>query len=113
MYLFSAMAIVLTIACGGEQKAEVNCSPEMKEFMTSFNGTAANVTTALGKFAADSLDKKDMDMYDLAEPTVVSCEKKDGKDWCVMEAKAGMTVRTYALAWEGGKITSIEDKGMK
>lgn len=110
LLFFSAIVVAFAMACGNKG---VECSQEMKDFMAGINGSASSVEASLGKFGAEGLDKKDMDMYDLSEPTVVACEKKDGKDWCVMEAKAGMTVRTYALAWEGGKITAIEDRGMK
>jgi hypothetical protein len=109
---FSAIAIAITVACGGG-KSDVNCCPEMKDFMSGITGTSASVEAALAKHGVEGLDNKDMGMYDLSEPTVVSCEKKEGKEWCVMEAKAGITVRTYALAWENGKITSVEDRGMK
>ena len=104
--------MIVFASCGGA-KSGADCSPEMKSFMADIKGKAADVTAALAKFGKDSLDSKDMDLYDLSEATVTACEKKDAKEVCTMEAKAGMTVRTYVLTWEGGKITEVEDKGMK
>jgi len=104
------MLLVMS-SCGGSGSAD--CSAEMKSFMGALKGKADDVSSALGQYGAEGLDRKDMDMYDLQDPTCTACEKKDGKEICTMEAKAGMTVRTYVLTWEGGKITSVEDKGMK
>ena len=111
--ILSVALIMVATSCGGGASAPT-CSPEMTAFMGDLKGKADDVSAALTKYAAnDSLDKKDMDMYDLSDAKVTVCEKKDGKEWCTFEAKAGMTVRTYTLCWEGGKITSVEDKGMK
>ena len=109
--ILSLALMVVFASCGGG--SGVDCSPEMKGFMGDIKGKAADVTAALAKYGKDSLDAKDMDLYDLSEATVTVCEKKDGKEMCTFEAKAGMTVRTYMLTWEGGKITAVEDKGMK
>ena len=110
--ILSLALVMLASACGGG--GGVTCSPEMTAFMADLKGKSDDVSAALTKYAAnDSIDRKDMDMYDLSDASFVSCETKDGKKWCTMEAKAGITVRTYVLCWEGGKITSVEDKGMK
>jgi hypothetical protein len=112
--VLSMMVLTLMISCGNkENKAPVESSPEMQAFMAALKGTEKDVSNALAQYGAEGLDKKDMDMYGLQEPTLISCEKKDGKEWCTMEAKAGMTTRTYTLCWENGKIVAIEDKGMR
>lgn len=111
-HLFHASIIVLALyACGNgnSAKKEATVSPEMEAFMKQLNGKAEQVSTALTQYGAESLDKKDMDMYDLEKAKVVSADK----NCYTMEAGAGMTVRTYVLCWEGAKIKSIEDKGMK
>lgn len=109
--ILSLATLIVFSSCGGGSGAE--CSAEMKSFMEMIKGKADDVSAALTKYGTEGLDTKDMDMYDLSEPTVTACENKEGKEWCTMEAKAGITIRTYSICWEGGKITAIEDKGMK
>lgn len=105
-----ALAMVLT-SCGGKGggSSDIKVPAEMTEFMGMLKGKSDATDAALTKYAADGLDKKDMQMYDLKNPKVLSADK----DCCTMEAKSGMTTRTYVLCWEAGKIKSIEDKGMK
>ena len=42
-----------------------------------------------------------------------STEEKEDLIYYSMEAKAGITIRTYEIGWENGKIKSIVDKGMR
>jgi hypothetical protein len=109
--IFAVAVLLFSTSCGGK-KAGADCSPEMTGFMAGL-GSSAKVSAALKQYGKDSLDTKDMGMYDLTDPKIVSCDKKDGKETCTFEAKAGMTVRTYTLGWDKGKIVSVEDKGMK
>jgi hypothetical protein len=99
-----------------EEKAEpapapapVEASPEMTGFLGKFDGKSASVEAALKELGAEGLDSKDMGMYDLTDPKVVAREG----DCYDFEAGAGMTIRTYRVCWEGGKIKSVEDKGMR
>ena len=94
---------------GGEEKKAVTVSAEMTAFMGDLKGTSKDVEAALAKHGVEGLDKKDMDMYDLNSPEVVKSEA----DCYTMDAKAGMTIRTYVLCWKGGKIATVEDKGMR
>lgn len=98
-----------------ETKAEevVECGGAMNEFMGMLKGKYTDVEAALNQFQAEGLDRVDMDMYDLQEPKVVGCNKSETGECCTMEAKAGMTIRTYDICWENDKITSIVDKGMR
>ncbi len=98
-------------ACGGkgEKKSSVKVSTEMQDFMNNLNGRAASVSVALDQYAAPGIDKKDMYVYDLADPKVLEA---NGNCY-LLECKSGMTKRKYNLCWEGGKISSIEDKGME
>lgn len=109
--LFGLLIIAVTIhACGGaDSSTSAKVSPEMEAFMKQLNGTSENVAAALAQYGTPELDKKDMDMWNLQDAKVVSSDK----DCYTMEAGSGMTVRTYTLCWEGGKIKSIEDKGVK
>jgi hypothetical protein len=109
--LIGLLVLVITIqACGGSAtSSSVKVSPEMEAFMKQLNGNSDNVTAALTQYGTPELDKKDMDMYNLEKPKVVSADK----DCYTMEAGAGMTVRTYVLCWEGGKIKSVEEKEVK
>jgi hypothetical protein len=100
--------IFLFSGCGGK-KDKVQMSKEMQEFVQMFKGKSTDVTAALQKFAIDSLKINDMGMFDLENPKVLTKEA----DCYTFECKAGMTVRTYKVCWENGKINKIEDKGMK
>ena len=84
-------------------------SAEMQDFMNNFNGRAASVTVALQTFGKPELDDKDMDLYDLKEPKVLEV---NGSCY-LLQCASGMTKRKYNICWEGGKISSIEDKGME
>ncbi len=104
-------ATLLFTSCG-ESKPDIAVSKEMTEFMALMKGSDKDVDFAVKKNAATpAIAQNDIIMYKLSEPTVVSVSA-DGKCY-MMEAKAGITVRSYNICWEGGKITGIEDKGMK
>lgn len=141
--LCSFLALGLTTACGGDAKkddkktdkkdadkkateepkadepkpeepkpeaAAVETSPEMTNFLAKFDGTDAAVTAALKEFGAnEEISGDDMGMYMLSKPKVIS---KEG-DCYTMEAEAGITIRTYNVCWTEGKISKIEDKGMR
>jgi hypothetical protein len=109
--LLAVSVMLFSTSCGGP-KAGADCCPEMTGFMAGL-GSSAKVSAALKQYGKDSLDTKDMGMYDLTDAKIVSCSKAEGKETCTFEAKAGMTVRTYTLGWDKGKIVSVEDKGMK
>ena len=96
-----------------EKSDEQNCEQPMQDFMGMMKGSYTDVEAALDKFGAEGLDRADMDIYDLKEPKVVSCQKTDSGECCTMEAGAGITIRTYDICWTDGKIASIVDKGMK
>ncbi len=103
-------AFSCTIACGGGKKSSgVKVSTEMQDFMNNLNGKSASVVIALQQFGKEGLDTKDMGIYDLANPKVLEA---NGNCY-LLECKSGMTKRKYNLCWEGGKIASIEDKGME
>jgi hypothetical protein len=103
-----ALAFVF-FSCGGKGGSDVKVSAEMKEFMGMLKGNSTFTTSALAKFASTGLDQKDMEMYGLENPKVVSADK----ECYTMEVKSGITTRVYIICWEGGKIKSIEDKGFK
>jgi hypothetical protein len=99
-------------ACGGsdkkEKKADVALSTEMQDFMLNFNGRSASVRIALDDFGKPGLDRKDMDLYDLNKPKVL---ESNGNCY-LMQFESGVTKRKYNICWDGGKIASVEDKGM-
>jgi len=76
--------IILTLVAFGCGGGGGGVIPEMKAFMGEFDGTYQAVESALEKYAPYT-----------------------------MEAKAGITIRTYVLCWKDGKILSIADKGMR
>jgi hypothetical protein len=109
--------VALLTSCGGksgekenkETKGDDKVSAEMKAFMGKLNGSSDNVAAALKEFGKDSLATNDMDMFNLEKPTI---EETNGNCY-LLRAKSGMTHRKYNLCWEGGKIVSVEDKGME
>lgn len=110
--LFSA--ILFVTACGGkgekgEKKSSSKVSAEMQGFMDKLDGKSASVTAALGQFGKAGLEDQDMDLFNLEDPKVL---ETNGNCY-LLECKSGMTKRKYNLCWEGGKISSIEDKGME
>lgn len=107
--LLTCLLIITSCGGGGKKESSVKVSTEMQDFMNNLNGRAASVTVALGQFGAPGLDDKDMEMYDLASPKVLEA---NGNCY-LMQCKSGMTKRKYNLCWEGGKISSVEDKGME
>ena len=105
------MVSIIFTACGGraEKKADIQVASEMQDFMNNFNGRSASVKIALDDFRVSGLDRKDMDMYDLEKPKVL-----ETKGNCyLLECTSGLTKRKYNICWEGGKINSVEDKGME
>ena len=113
----------LFTACGGKtdnkaekttesktvKNADAKLRTEMQDFMLNFNGRSASVRIALDDFGKPGLDRKDMDLYDLDKPVVL----ESNGNCHLMEFTSGMTKRKYNVCWEGGKISSIEDKGME
>jgi hypothetical protein len=105
-------SIIMLSSCGGKgekKAAAVTVSTEMQDFMNNLNGRSASVTAALETFAKPGLDKKDMDMYDLKEPKVLEATG----NCYLLQCASGLTKRKYNICWEGGKISSVEDKGME
>ncbi len=95
------------------ESEKVECGNAMNEFMGMLKGKHTDVEAALNQFQAEGLDRVDMDLYDLEEPKVVACSKSETGECCTIEAKAGMTIRTYDICWENDKIIAIVDKGMR
>lgn len=112
-FLFAVLlpvSLLQFISCSnGDKKADVKVSTEMQDFMNNFNGRSASVKIALDDFGKPDLDRKDMDLYNLEKPKVLEA---NGNCY-LMECKSGMTKRKYNICWEGGKIASVEDKGME
>lgn len=95
------------------QTAKAGVSENMKGFMAMFNGNSKTVGEALARYEKEGLDRHDMDMYNLADPKVVSTEVKDKQEKYLMEVKSGVTTRRYEIYWEGGKISEVKDLGLK
>lgn len=99
---------------GKDPKAapSVDLLPEMREFLGGF-GSSGKVTAALAKHGAEGLDTKDMGRHDLTAPKVLKAELHGVKLCYALEAKAGEATRAYLVCWDGGKIVSIEDMGLR
>jgi len=108
--LFVALTTIFALSSCGGGAPDVELSPEMTEFVSMIKGTSDDVTAALEKFGvSDEVKENDMGMYDLTDPVVTA---KTGDCYSV-EFTAGITTRMYDICWADGKISSIEDKGMK
>lgn len=92
-----------------EPKAEMVVSAEMTDFMSMLKGKSNFTEEALAKYGINEETDEDMGLYDLKEAKVIAVNN----ECYTMEAGSGMTIRTYILCWEAGKIKSVEDKGMK
>jgi hypothetical protein len=87
--------------------------PEMTQFMGGLDGTSKKVGASLKKYGTKGLKTDDMEMWNLASPTVTATAAH-GKQTCyTMDAASGATTRTYELCWASGKIVSVKDDGMK
>ncbi len=89
---------------------------KMNELMALLDGNHVSSKKAIETYFSDSLkssleesNNASFGDYDLLDAKVVSV---DGQ-CCVMEAKAGVTTRSYKLCWQDDKVTSIEDLGIK
>ena len=110
--LFTALLIIT--ACGGKKDDKKNgssakVSAEMQGFMDKLDGKSASVSAALEQYGNPGINDQDMDMYDLKDPKVL---ETNGNCY-LLQCKSGITKRKYNVCWEGGKISSIEDKGME
>ena len=104
-----SVAVLVGVGC---TKAEaVEASPEMKQFLAGF-GSSSKVSAALKAHTAPGVATQDMEMYNLTAPTVTATEVKGAQTCYTFDAKSGATTRSYGVCWEGGKIRSVEDKGM-
>lgn len=91
----------------------VGGEPDMAGFLAKFDGTCTGVTAACDAYCKQDLDRAQMDWFDLREPEVTGHERVDGKDRYTLRCKAGMTIRSYVLVWEGARIVEIVDLGME
>lgn len=89
---------------------------KMNELMVMLDGTEGCGQKAADAFFSDSLKNSLNESnsltfanYNMAEAKVVAAEGQ----CCTMEAKAGVTTRSFKLCWEGDKVTGVEDLGMK
>lgn len=97
-------------------KTELAAPGKMNDLMAMLDGTEGCAQRAANAFFSDSL-KNSLDEsnsltfanYNMQEAKVVAVEGQ----CCTMEAKAGVTTRTFKLCWEGDKVTGVEDLGMK
>lgn len=89
---------------------------KMNDLMAMLDGTEGCGQKAVDAFFSDSLKNSLNESnsltfanYNMAEAKVVAVEGQ----CCTMEAKAGVTTRSFKLCWEGDKVTGVEDLGMK
>lgn len=124
-----AFSAVMFIACGSnaeatgsdataekETKTAVANPGKMNDLMGMLDGTEGCAQKAVNTFFSDELKNSLEESnsltfanYNMQEAKVVSVEGQ----CCTMEAKAGVTTRSFKLCWQGDKVSSVEDLGMK
>lgn len=123
-----ACSAVLFIACSSstdvsedtmaeKQTKTVAANPgKMNDLMAMLDGTEGCAQKAVNAYFSDEL-KNSLEAsnsltfanYNMMEAKVVAVEGQ----CCTMEAKAGVTTRSFKLCWQGDKVSSVEDLGMK
>lgn len=98
-------------------KEAVAANPgKMSDFMAMLDGTEGSAQKAVDAYFSDDLKNNQAAANEL---TFTNFTMKDAKvvsvegQCCTMEAKAGVTTRSFKLCWQGDKVTSIEDLGVK
>jgi hypothetical protein len=122
--VFTAVALSATLfiaACGGGSdkpaEAPAVANPgKMNDFIAILDGTDGSSKKAADTYFSDSLKNSQAESnnltftnYIMKDAKVVSVEGQ----CCTMEAKAGVTTRSFKLCWQGDKVTGIEDLGIK
>lgn len=131
--IFSAAALSIAIiaaSCSGATAHSTGEAPKeiptkkvapsspgkMNEFMAMLDGTEEGVKKAAETYFSDDLKNSQAEESNL---TITNFMLSDAKvvssnlPCCIMEAKAGVTTRRFELCWEGDKVTSIKDLGIK
>ncbi len=99
--------VSLLLSCGG---ASVEVSTEMNDFNSMINGSHEDVSKAVEKYAAsETLNDNDIVYFGLSNPVVTEATQ----DCYLVDYEAGITIRSYEICWDEGKIVSIVEKGMK
>lgn len=131
--IFSAAALSIAIiaaSCSGATAHSTGESPKetpakkmapsspgkMKEFMAMLDGTEGSSQKAADAYFSDDLKKSQAEDDNLTFNNFILSEAKvvaSNLPCCTMEAKAGVTTRRFELCWEGDKVTSIKDLGIK
>ena len=121
-------AAILIASCASASSAENSATDQptkeakaanpgkMNELMTMLDGTEGCGQKAADAFFSDSLKNSLNESnnltfanYNMSEAKMVAVAGQ----CCTMEAKAGVTARSFKLCWEGDKVTGVEDLGMK
>lgn len=97
-------------------KTETAAPGKMNDLMAMLDGTEGCGQKAVDAFFSDSLKNSLNESnsltfanYNMMEAKVVAAEGQ----CCTMEAKAGVTTRSFKLCWTGDQVTGVEDLGMK
>lgn len=124
-----AFSAVIFIACssntdatGGDATTEKQTKTavpnpgKMNDLMAMLDGTEGCAQKAVNAHFTDELKNSLEESnsltfanYNMEEAKVISVEGQ----CCTMEAKSGVTTRSFKLCWQGDKVSSVEDLGMK
>jgi hypothetical protein len=89
---------------------------KMKEFMAMLDGTEGSAQKAADAYFSDELKSKLAEGNSLTFTDYIMSSAKvvaSNAPCCTMEAKAGVTTRSFKICWQDDKIISIEDLGIK
>ncbi len=82
----------------------------MADFLSAFTGDSDVIESAKKKYAAANLDDPDtIDAYNLEAPEILS---QDESGCYSVRTKAGVSLRTWEICWQGGKIKTIKQTEM-
>ena len=104
------------VATDKQTKTAVANPGKMDAFMLMLDGTEGSAQKAADAYFTDSLKNSLEESNSL---TFVNYNMMDAKvgavdgPCCTMEAKAGVTTRSFKLCWQGDKVISVEDLGIK
>jgi len=91
--------------------AEIETSPEMKEFLSLLDGATGSTKKALKKFGGKAVQTNGIGAYALKDPKVTKTEKLGTLQCYAVESTAGTTKHASRFCWDSsGKIAQITDK---
>jgi len=129
IFTTAALSVAIIMAsCSGAEANPAGAAPKetktaatstpgkMKEFMAMLDGTEGSAQKAADAYFSEELKSKLAEGNSLTFTDYIMSGAKvvaSNAPCCTMEAKAGVTTRSFKICWQDDKIISIEDLGIK